>query len=143
MRIAIKISFESFYFYICAMRIKHFNIEIGAQLYLACSDTSRLRILSLIMKNGEMCISDLEQILNFTQTKTSRHLVYLKNSGIVTTSKYNQWVYYSIKDEVYDVVKKMLQFLQRDSTLLQDQEVFQTLFTNRELALAKLKGLKN
>lgn len=125
------------------MRIKHFNIEIGAQLYLACSDTSRLRILSLIMKNGEMCISDLEQILNFTQTKTSRHLVYLKNSGIVTTSKYNQWVYYSIKDEVYDVVKKMLQFLQRDSTLLQDQEVFQTLFTNRELALAKLKGLKN
>lgn len=125
------------------MRIKHFNIEIGAQLYLACSDTSRLRILSLIMKNGGMCISDLEQILNFTQTKTSRHLVYLKNSGIVTTSKHNQWVYYSIKDEVYDVVKKMLQFLQRDSTLLQDQEVFQTLFTNRELALAKLKGLKN
>jgi len=125
------------------VRIKHFNIEIGAQLYMACADASRLRILSLIMRNGKMCVSDLEQILNFTQAKTSRHLAYLRNSGIVTADKYYQWAYYSVKDEVYDVVKQMLQFLQRDATLLRDQEAFQTLFTNRELALAKLKGLKN
>ncbi|MEQ9414704.1 MAG: ArsR family transcriptional regulator, partial [Cyclobacteriaceae bacterium] len=57
------------------MRLKHFNIDLGAQIFLSCSDTSRLRILNLIMNNGEMCISDLERILDFTQTKTSRHLV--------------------------------------------------------------------
>lgn len=121
------------------MRLKHFNIDLGAQIFLACSDTSRLRILTLILTNGEMCISDLERILDFTQTKTSRHLIYLKNSGILTTRKLNQWVFYQIKDEVFDIVKQMLQFLRRDAVLQQDQQVFQTLFSNRELALNKLK----
>ncbi len=91
------------------------------------------------MTNGEMCITDLEHILEFTQTKTSRHLIYLKNSGILTTRKFNQWVFYQIKDEVFDIVKQILQFLRRDTVLQNDQEIFQTLYTNRELALNKLK----
>jgi ArsR family transcriptional regulator, arsenate/arsenite/antimonite-responsive transcriptional repressor len=121
------------------MRLKHFNIDPGAQIFLACSDTARLRILNLIMTNGEMCISDLEQILDFTQTKTSRHLIYLKNSGILTSRKINQWIFYQIKDEVFDIIKQILQFIRRDPLLQHDQHLFQTLFTNRELALNKLR----
>lgn len=121
------------------MRLKHFNIDLGAQIFLACSDTSRLRILNLIMNNGEMCITDLENILEFTQTKTSRHLIYLKNSGILTSRKFNQWMFYQIKDEVYDITQQIFQFLRRDPQLQKDQQVFQTMFTNRELALNKLK----
>ncbi len=121
------------------MRLKHFNIDLGAQIFLACSDTSRLRILNLIMNNGEMCITDLENILEFTQTKTSRHLIYLKNSGILTSRKFNQWMFYQIKDEVYDITQQLLQFLRRDPQLQKDQQIFQTMFSNRELALNKLK----
>ena len=120
------------------MRLKHFNIEIGAQIFLSCSDTSRLRILNLIMNNGEMCISDLEKILEFTQTKTSRHLIYLKNSDILSIRKFNQWVFYQIKDEVFDIIKQMLQFISRDPILQKDQQVYETLYSNRELALNKL-----
>ena len=120
------------------MRLKHFNIDLGAQIFLSCSDTSRLRILNLIMTNGEMCISDLEKILEFTQTKTSRHLIYLKNSDILATRKYNQWVFYQIKDEVFDIVKQILQFISRDPILQKDQEIYNTLYSNRELALNKL-----
>ncbi len=119
------------------VRLKHFNIDLGAQIFLACSDTSRLRILNLIMSNGEMCISDLEHILDFTQAKTSRHLIYLKNSGILSSRKLNQWVFYQIKEEVLDILKQMLEFLRRDPALQHDQQIFQTLFTNRELALNK------
>ncbi|MEK6782364.1 MAG: metalloregulator ArsR/SmtB family transcription factor [Bacteroidota bacterium] len=121
------------------MRLKHFNIDLGAQIFLACSDTSRLRIMNLIMNNGEMCITDLEHILEFTQTKTSRHLIYLKNSGILISRKYNQWVFYQIKDEVFDLIKQILQFLRRDPALEKDQQIYQTLFTNRELALNRLQ----
>lgn len=121
------------------MRLKHFNIDLGAQIFLACSDTARLRILNLILSNGEMCISDLERILEFTQAKTSRHLIYLKNSGILSSRKVNQWVFYQIKDEVLDILKQMLEFLKRDPVLQHDLQIFQTLFTNRELALNKLK----
>jgi ArsR family transcriptional regulator, arsenate/arsenite/antimonite-responsive transcriptional repressor len=120
------------------MRLKHFNLDPGAQIFLACSDSSRLRILNLIFTNGEMCISDLERILDFTQSKTSRHLIYLKNSGILTFRKYNQWMFYQIKDEVFDIIKQILQFLVRDPTLSADQSVYNTMLSNRELAVSKL-----
>jgi ArsR family transcriptional regulator len=121
------------------MRLKHFNIEPGAQIFLACSDSSRLRILNLILNNGEMCITDLEHILEYTQTKTSRHLLYLRNSGILTSRKYNQWVFYQIKDEVTEIIQQIFQFLRRDPLLQKDQQVFQTMYNNRELTLNKLK----
>jgi ArsR family transcriptional regulator, arsenate/arsenite/antimonite-responsive transcriptional repressor len=120
------------------MRLKHFNLDPGAQIFLACSDSSRLRILNLIFTNGEMCISDLERILDFTQSKTSRHLIYLKNSGILTFRKYNQWMFYQIKDEVFDIIKQILLFLSRDPTFQNDQSVYLTMHSNRELALNKL-----
>jgi ArsR family transcriptional regulator, arsenate/arsenite/antimonite-responsive transcriptional repressor len=121
------------------MRLKHFNIDLGAQIFLACSDTSRLRILNLILINGEMCITDLEHILEFTQTKTSRHLLYLKNSGILTSRKINQWVFYQLKEEVFDITRQIFQFLRKDPVLQKDQLVFETLYSNRELSLNKLQ----
>lgn len=120
------------------MRLKHFNVDLGAQIFLAGSDTSRLRILNLIINNGEMCITDLERILEFTQTKTSRHLLYLKNSGILTTRKINQWAFYQIKDEVFDIVKQLLQWVSRDPIMQQDQQIFKNMYSNRELSLNKL-----
>jgi ArsR family transcriptional regulator len=123
--------------YFRPVRLKHFNLDPGAQIFLACSDTARLRILNLIFTNGEMCITDLERILDFTQTKTSRHLIYLKNSGILTFRKHNQWIFYSIKDEVFDIIKQILQFVGRDPILQKDQSVFTTMLSNRELALNK------
>ena len=121
------------------MRLKTFNLTLGAQIFKACADESRLRILSLIVLNGEMCISDLEKILDFTQAKTSRHLIYLKNSGILSHRRYNHWVFYQIKDEVAEIIKQIFQFLRRDQQLVNDQQLYQTLFTNRELAINKLK----
>ena len=121
------------------MRLKNFSLSIGSQIFKACSDESRLRILNLIFQNKEMCISDLEQILDFTQTKTSRHLIYLKNSGILTTRKMDQWVFYSLKEEVLDIVGQIFQFLSKDQTLKQDLETFKTMYTNRELALNRFE----
>lgn len=121
------------------MRLKHFNLDIGAQIYLACSDRARLRVLNLIMNNGEMCITDLEQILEFTQSKTSRHLLYLKNSGILNVRKINQWSFYQVKDEVTDFIRMILQFVSRDAVLIKDQEVYQTMASNRELAGPRIK----
>ncbi|MFM8346561.1 MAG: ArsR/SmtB family transcription factor, partial [Bacteroidota bacterium] len=114
--------------------------DIGAQIFLACSDRSRLRVLNLILKNGEMCITELEQIIEFTQSKTSRHLLYLKNSGILNVRKINQWSFYSIKDEVSDLIRLILEFVSRDQELIRDQQTFNTLSSNRELAGIRLKN---
>jgi ArsR family transcriptional regulator, arsenate/arsenite/antimonite-responsive transcriptional repressor len=121
------------------MRLKNFNLTLGAQIFKACADESRLRILYLIYKNGEMCISDLENILGFTQAKTSRHLIYLKNSGILTFRRYNHWVFYQVKEEVQEIIKQIAQFLNKDPQLQHDQELYETLFSNRELAITKVQ----
>lgn len=65
----------------------------------ALSNETRLRILNLLYEK-ELCVHDIMEILQITQTKTSRHLIYLKNAGLVKDRKYAQWVYYSIfRDE--------------------------------------------
>jgi ArsR family transcriptional regulator len=121
------------------MRLKNFNLLLGSQIFKACADESRLRILNLIFSNGEMCITDLEKILEYTQAKTSRHLIYLKNAGILSFRRHNHWVFYQVKDEVYEIIKQIFQFLRKDQQLLQDQQLYQTMFTNRELAINKLQ----
>jgi ArsR family transcriptional regulator, arsenate/arsenite/antimonite-responsive transcriptional repressor len=121
------------------MRLKNFNLLLGSQIFKACADESRLRILNLIFTNGEMCITDLEKILEYTQAKTSRHLIYLKNAGILSFRRHNHWVFYQVKDEVYEIIKQIFQFLRKDQQLLQDQQLYQTMFSNRELAINKLQ----
>ncbi|MEO7989407.1 MAG: metalloregulator ArsR/SmtB family transcription factor [Chryseolinea sp.] len=121
------------------MRLKSFNLTLGSQIFKACADESRLRILGLIVMNGEMCISDLEKILDFTQAKTSRHLIYLKNSGILSFRRYNNWVFYQVKDEAEDIIRQIFQFIRKDQQLQKDQQVYQTLFTNRELAVTNVQ----
>ena len=122
------------------MRLKHFNLQLGAQILKAFSDESRIRIMHLLYKNEEMCISDIELVLDFTQTKTSRHLIYLKNAGLVTSRKVDQWTFYSIKEEVADFVDILYKYLDRDSHLLTDQKNYKTLFNNRELAVCKIQN---
>lgn len=65
----------------------------------ALSDETRLRILNLLYEK-ELCVCDIMEALNISQAKASRHLIYLKNAGLVKDRKHAQWVYYSIcRDE--------------------------------------------
>lgn len=119
------------------MRIKHFSLSFGSQLFKAFSDEARIRILFLIFSNEKMCSSDLEHILDYTQTKTSRHLSYLKNAGIINFKRTDQFIYYYIKDELKDIVNQLFQYLNKDQTLLNDLETYRILYSNRELAICK------
>lgn len=122
------------------MRLKNFSINVGAQIFKSVSEEARIRILHLIYEKNELCISDLEHILDYTQTKTSRHLTYLKNSGILSIRKEDQWVFYYIKDEVKDIIKQIFTFLNNDQTLKDDLSTYQTLNSNRELAINKIEN---
>ena len=67
----------------------------------ALSDETRLRIINLLYLK-ELCVCDIVETLNITQTKASRHLQYLKNAGLVEDRKSAQWVYYSMA-EISDI----------------------------------------
>lgn len=65
----------------------------------ALSDETRLRILNLLYEK-ELCVCDIMEALQISQAKASRHLIYLKNAGLVKDRKHAQWVYYAmLRDE--------------------------------------------
>jgi len=61
----------------------------------ALSDETRLRIINLLYEK-ELCVCDIMEVLQINQTKASRHLIYLKNAGLVNDRKQAQWVHYSL-----------------------------------------------
>ncbi len=63
------------------------------QIFKALADETRLRILSVVWQS-EICVCELEQILNLTQSNASRHLTVLKNAGLITGTKRAQWMHY-------------------------------------------------
>ena len=121
------------------MRLKKFNIEYGKTIFKSFSDVSRIRILNILSKKKEVSISDLEMILNFTQTKTSRHIYYLKNSGLLNSKNKDQFIFYSLREEALDIIDQIFEFLDKDGQLKKDLDTYDTMFSNRELAKNKIE----
>jgi ArsR family transcriptional regulator, arsenate/arsenite/antimonite-responsive transcriptional repressor len=120
------------------IRLKTVDIQKGSEILKAFSDESRIRILHLILVNDEMCISDLELILDYTQTKTSRHLSILKAIGLVKFRKLDQWVYYYINETYIDIVRQLFLLFGKEAQLYKDVLEYRTLYANNELAIRKL-----
>ncbi len=122
------------------MRVKHFPVAFGQQLFKALGDESRVRLLHLLWRNHEMVVGDLEQVLDFTQTKTSRQLAYLKNAGLVGVRRLDNWMFYFLRDETAELLPQILGWMERDPQLVRDQQTYQTLWNNRELAAYKIQN---
>lgn len=122
---------------------KHLDLHSGIDIFKAFSDEARVRILHLMFKTDDMCVSDLEMILDFTQTKTSRHLTYLRNAGLVKFQKLDQWIYYTINPDFLEVITQLFIYLEGDAILQNDLIEYRTLYSNNELAIRKLHSKQN
>jgi len=65
------------------------------EILKALADENRIRILN-ILKSGELCVGEIQHILEMTQSNVSRHLNKLYSLKIITYEKKAQWVYYKI-----------------------------------------------
>lgn len=64
-------------------------------MFQALGDRTRLRILGLLL-SGEVCVCDIHESLKIPQPKASRHLAYLRRSGLVETRRDGLWVHYRL-----------------------------------------------
>lgn len=80
------------------------------KMFKAVADESRLRILHLLSQ-GEQCVCDLMEVLKMGQSKVSRHLSYLRRSGLVRHRKEGLWVYYSLEKPSGEFHKRLLSCL--------------------------------
>ncbi len=63
----------------------------------ALYDETRVQLLKFIDKYGAMCICDLQNSFNMLQSRLSRHIKILKDSGFLSIKKDGRWSYYSIR----------------------------------------------
>jgi len=72
--------------------------EVMATRLKALSDPARLRLISLIASNGEMCVCDLTEPLGLSQPTVSHHLKVLAKAGLVSREKRGKWAHFRVMD---------------------------------------------
>ncbi len=80
------------------------------QLFKGLADQTRLRILNLLI-HGELCVCDIQYVLASSQTNVSRHLTYLKNSGLVLDRREGARMYYRLAQPNEGLHKLLFPFL--------------------------------
>ncbi|HVF31336.1 MAG TPA: metalloregulator ArsR/SmtB family transcription factor [Pyrinomonadaceae bacterium] len=78
-----------------------------ASLFLALGDKTRLRLLNL-MRDREICVSSFTGVLEQSQPLVSRHLAYLRNSGVVEARREGKWMHYSIASNLDENTGRLL-----------------------------------
>ena len=79
-------------------------------MFRAFSDRTRLRILN-ILQTGETCVCDLVKVLGGPQPKISRHLGYLRRSGLVQARREGLWMHYRLAPPRTEFHKSLLNCL--------------------------------
>lgn len=100
------------------------------QFLKSLSDRTRLKITAVLTK-GEFSVMDIMDILEMGQSRISRHLKILSDSGIITSRRDGTWIFYKcfpekgIKQDIIDSLIKWFKF----------EEEFKSLFKKADILL--------
>jgi ArsR family transcriptional regulator, arsenate/arsenite/antimonite-responsive transcriptional repressor len=100
-------------------------------VFKALADKNRLRILALLGDN-EVCVCHIHETLGLTQPTASRHLAYLRKSGLVDVRRDGVWMHYRVSASLDPVVRKVvsaaIDALLATPTTTQDRKQFERAF---------------
>jgi ArsR family transcriptional regulator, arsenate/arsenite/antimonite-responsive transcriptional repressor len=101
------------------------------EVFKALADKTRLRILGLL-GNNEVCVCHIHDSLGLPQPTVSRHLAYLRRSGLVEARRDGVWMHYqvsrSLNPLVRGIVRTAVDALQQLPATTQDRKQFQRAF---------------
>ena len=83
----------------------------AAQFFKVLADEARLKMLWLLFNHRELCVCDIMEALEITQSKASRHLITLRHAGLVTDRKEGLWSYYQVRPVEDELAKQHLAVL--------------------------------
>jgi ArsR family transcriptional regulator, arsenate/arsenite/antimonite-responsive transcriptional repressor len=100
-------------------------------VFKALADKTRLRILSLL-GNNEVCVCHIHDSLGLPQPTVSRHLAYLRKSGLVAVRRDGVWMHYQVSRSLSPVVQRIVaaavNALRQLPATTQDRRQFQRSF---------------
>lgn len=81
--------------------------ELGRVL-AALGDPVRLRLLSLVASQAEVCSCDLERPLGKTQPTISHHTKVLVEAGLLIGERRGRWVWWRVDEARFAAIRKAL-----------------------------------
>jgi ArsR family transcriptional regulator len=100
-------------------------------LFKALADKTRLRILALL-GNNEVCVCHIHDSLEVPQPTVSRHLAYLRKSGLVAARRDGVWIHYQVSGSLNPVIRGVLaaavEALRQAPATTHDRKQFQRSF---------------
>jgi ArsR family transcriptional regulator len=119
--------------YIGKLRYIDLVLEIVA-IARALGDPTRVRIIAALRK-GELCVCELVDALDISQSSLSSHLQICRQTGVVTTRKESRWIYYSLSTRDGPLLERIFSELQTvgsDQQLREDARRLKTRLQMRE-----------
>lgn len=87
-----------------------------SELFKIFADSTRIRILYVLLEH-EMCVCDLAQLLNMTQSAISHQLRILKQSRLVKFRREGKTIFYSLLDEhVHSILSQGMEHITESKT---------------------------
>ncbi len=77
------------------------GLETLADLLAVAGNSQRLKILYLLHAHHEMCVCDLAEVLELTDSAVSQHLRKLKDKNLVKTRRDGQTIFYSLVPNIF------------------------------------------
>lgn len=115
------------------------------QILKALSDETRLRILN-ILRDGPLCVCEIEAILEISQSNASRHLSKLTNANLVNYYKEAKFIYYKLDHDTlnqYSFIQNILDNeLDKDKKLKYDYEILKA-YKNANLSCDTVSQVKD
>jgi ArsR family transcriptional regulator, arsenate/arsenite/antimonite-responsive transcriptional repressor len=81
----------------------------------ALVDPTRVRIIAAL-RHGELCVCELFDALEISQSTLSGHLQVLRQTGLVITRKDGRWIYYSLIDRKRALIEALFSHLEPDNS---------------------------
>ena len=76
-------------------------------LFKGFADPTRIRILS-VLAAGELCVCDIVELLGLPQPTVSRHLAYLRRSGLVEATREWKFAHYRLAEPANAVHRNLV-----------------------------------
>jgi ArsR family transcriptional regulator len=67
------------------------------QVMKALSDPNRVAVLK-ILEQGELCVCEIQHLLQLAQPTVSKHMKLLEEAGLVMRRRQGTWILYSLSD---------------------------------------------
>lgn len=75
------------------------QLTSAANIFKALADETRLKIAYALLKEDELCVCDVANIICASTATASHHLRHLKKLGIARSRKEGKLVFYALDDE--------------------------------------------